>query len=260
MKNCYEQNGYFLHRNCFAQRDLEPIFDIVQRFHRGWLSRNKEFYEQGGAINSAYLTDSEHMSAPERASMFGLIGSPKILDPLASLMPAGVAFMNTQLFFGPSDPNKDNYWHRDIQYTGMSVAEQRAEMAAVNVIHCRIALVDEPGMELVPGTHRRWDTDLEYGTRTATSGRHVCDGLPGTKKIALKAGDMLVFSANMIHRGLYAPDRLALDLLYCDPAPKLLQYVKQSCLPDQEELKALDPDGPLAFTLAAMAKMAHAAT
>jgi len=101
------------------------------------------------------------MPAADRAVMFALINSPKLLNLLAPLMPNGTAFMNTQLFFGPWDPDKKNYWHRGIQYTGMSVAEQQAEMAVVNVIHCRIALVDEPGLELVPDTHKCWDVDEE---------------------------------------------------------------------------------------------------
>ena len=178
--------------------------------------------------------------------MFKFISSSKILGLLGPLLPKGMAFMNTQLFFSPFDRNKNNYWHRDIQYTDMSVAEQQAEMAAVNVIHCRIALADEPGLELVPGTHKRWDTDEEFETRMGTNDRKVYDDLPGTSKVKLKAGDLLVFSANMIHRGLYAPNRLALDILYCDPLPRLLAFAKEECLPTQLELKNFDPANPLA--------------
>ena len=257
MKKCYEQKGYFLKKNCFGQSELAPILEIVQRFHLDWLKRNKEFYEEGGAINSAYLTDQNLMTACDRAAFFQLISDTRILRILEQLMPDGAAFMNTQLFFGPSDPAKKNYWHRDVQYTDMSVAEQQNEMAAVNAIHCRIALVDEPGIEVVPGTHKRWDTVQEYETRTETNGRNSYNDLPDAKKIKLDTGDLLVFSANMIHRGLYAPDRLALDLLYCDPAPQLLHYVKEACLPDRQELQKLGLSGPLAVTVAAKAKSAH---
>lgn len=44
--------------------------------------------------------------------------------------------------------------------------------------------------------------------------------LNSVKQIALEVGDVLLFSANMIHRGLYAKNRLTLDLLYCERSPQ----------------------------------------
>jgi len=255
MNDSYAQNGYLLKKGRFVADELVAVREILQRFHAGWLNRNREFYENRGAINSAYLTDPRYMSAQDRGVMFKLISSSKIQSLLAPIMPNGVAFMNTQLFFGPANSSKKNYWHRDIQYSGMSLTDQQSELAATNVIHCRIALVDEPGIELVPGTHERWDTEQEFEIRTEKNGRHVYDDLPGAHKLKLKAGDLLVFSANMIHRGLYAPDRLALDILYCDPVPSLLEYCKETCLPNAQELKRLDPVSPLAVTAMEMAKL-----
>lgn len=75
-------------------------------------------------------------------------------------------------------------------------------------MHFRVPLVDERGIELMPRTHFRWDTDLEYATRTAADGRNVFDDLPDSKAIPLNRGDLLVFNANMIHRGLYGGNRL----------------------------------------------------
>jgi len=255
MENSYEQNGFLHVRGCFAPSELAPVREIIQRYHAGWLKRNKHHYEEGGVVNSAYLTDHKTMPAADRAVMFALINSPKLLNLLAPLMPNGIAFMNTQLFFGPWDPDKKNYWHRDIQYTGMSVAEQQAEMAVVNVIHCRIVLLDEPGLELVSGTHKHWDADEEFETRMGTNGRKVYDDLPGADTVNLREGDLLLFSANMIHRGLYASDRLALDIVYCDPLPRLLAYAEEDCMPNQLELKNLDPASPLA--VAANAKLSQ---
>jgi len=248
----YQKYGYFHKKNCFKRSELEPIRDIVQRFHVGWLARNRKLYEESGVINSAYLTELSYMSATDRALMFEFIESPKILELLRPHLLQGVAFMNTQLFFAPFDPHKKNYWHRDIQYTDMPVSEQKAELAAVNVFHCRIPLFDEPGLELVPGTHKRWDTDEEFDVRMQTNGRNSYDDLPGTDKIELKAGDLLMFSANMVHRGLYAPNRLALDIIYCDPLPRLLKYAKKECLPNQQELAQLSPENPLAVTLSVL--------
>lgn len=43
----------------------------------------------------------------------------------------------------------------------------------------------------------------------------------------------------MIHRGLYGRDRLALDILCCDPEPTLVKYVKDDWLPSQTVIKTL---------------------
>ncbi len=42
--------------------------------------------------------------------------------------------------------------------------------------------------------------------------------------------DLLVFSADMIHRGLYGLDRLALDILIFDSAADYVDYVDDDCL------------------------------
>ena len=42
--------------------------------------------------------------------------------------------------------------------------------------------------------------------------------------MGLRRGDLLGFSANMIHRGIYGDDRLALDILLCENDPDILKY------------------------------------
>lgn len=62
----------------------------------------------------------------------------------------------------------------------------------------------------------------------------------------MTAGDLLVFSADMIHRGLYGLDRLALDILVFDSAGDFVDYVDDDCLPDASMLKKIDD--PRLFT------------
>jgi len=59
--------------------------------------------------------------------------------------------MNTQLFFNPAN------------------AAQRPE----------------PGLELVPGTHLRWDTPEEFAVRLALAGRKHCDALADAQQDCL---------------------------------------------------------------------------
>ncbi len=51
---------------------------------------------------------------------------------------------------------------------------------------------------------------------------------------------MLVFSADMIHRGLYTLDRLALDILVFYSAGDFVDYVDDDCLPDISMREKID--------------------
>jgi hypothetical protein len=47
----------------------------------------------------------------------------------------------------------------------------------------------------------------------------------------------------MIHRGLYGLDRLAFDILFCQPDPSVIQFVSNDSLPTAEDLISLEnPD------------------
>ena len=107
-------------------------------------------------------------------------------------------------------------------------------------MHLRVPLFDELGMELVPETHKRWDNEEEFNVRQEEKGKVSSDNLSTGKKIRLAAGDLLVFSADMIHRGLYGLDRLALDILVFDSAGDFADYVDDDCLPDSSMLDKID--------------------
>jgi hypothetical protein len=92
----------------------------------------------------------------------------------------------------------------------------------------------------VPGTHKRWDNDEEFNVRQEEKGSVSSDDLASGEKIKLAAGDLLVFSADMIHRGLYGLERLALDILVFDSAGDFADYVDDDCLPDSLMLDKLD--------------------
>jgi hypothetical protein len=52
--------------------------------------------------------------------------------------------------------------------------------------------------------------------------------------------NVLLFSANMIHRGLYGKNRLALDILYCGRHSTLSEFIQLKHQPSAEMLSDLD--------------------
>lgn len=146
----YEEYGYFILRSFLGEGELQKLRDVVTNFHRSWRQENAQIYAEK-AINSAYLTGKKHLKDFERESLFKFIGSVKLMDVVTSVMGDSPAFMNTQLFFNPVNEVQKNYWHRDPQYH-LSIEEQKEALLGPNVVHFRIPLVDEPGVELIPGT------------------------------------------------------------------------------------------------------------
>ena len=159
----YLQHGYYLARSFYRPEELEKLARVVSDFHERWKEDNAEFYAQS-AINSAYLTGKKYLNDDERLVLFKFIGSHKFTNLVSDFIDGSPAFLNTQLFFNPVNPRQKNYWHRDIQYD-MSLEQQQAALRGTELMHFRVALEDEPGIELVPGTHRRWDTEEELDIR-----------------------------------------------------------------------------------------------
>ncbi|WP_432474468.1 phytanoyl-CoA dioxygenase family protein [Amphritea sp. HPY] len=239
----FDKDGYFVLKGFFEPAELEGLTSALRDFHDKWKQSNAEFYASK-AVNSAYITGTKHLDETKRQQLFSIIGSHKIMNVVSALMPEGSAFMNTQLFFNPVNSDQKNYWHRDPQYH-LSVEEQQAALNGPEVLHCRIPLADEPGIELIPGSHKSWDSEEELEVRLEQNGRMNSENLSSGITVPLAAGDLLVFSANMIHRGLYGKHRFAFDILFCDPDPELTRFVDDDCLPDKGSLAAIE--NPCAF-------------
>ncbi|MBR9790570.1 MAG: phytanoyl-CoA dioxygenase family protein [Gammaproteobacteria bacterium] len=246
----YEQLGFVYQPAFLDQQELKQLRRITARFHQHWLQENQNFYRQR-AINSAYLTHAGRMSDEDLHAMFTIIGSAKMALVVEPLLPDGAAFMNTQLFFDPHNPQQKNYWHRDTQYL-CSPEEEQAQLGSTRVLHYRLALYDEPGIELIPGSHNQWDSPEELDVRLARNGRESYHDLPRGQQIPLNAGDLLIFDASMMHRGLYGNNRFALDVLFCEVREDLLQHVDANCLPGEAILSEIDYPAPFEASLNAL--------
>lgn len=234
-------SGFKFLASFIDRENLNKINLILRRFHEAWLIKNENFYQKG-AINSAYITNGEFLSSKDRLELLKFIGSKQIVTEARNFLGEDILFLNSQIFFNPSNSLQKNYWHRDIQYTGQAEQEQRKTIEAkqCQVVHLRIAFADENGIELIPESHFRWDFPEELNIRLKQNGKNVSDEIANSKKIPLKQGDLLAFDANIIHRGLYGKDRFAFDILFCKPQPELTRFIAKEVLPKTEELKHLE--------------------
>jgi ectoine hydroxylase-related dioxygenase (phytanoyl-CoA dioxygenase family) len=220
---------------------INELGRVLTKFHKAWLKKNESYFREG-AVNSSNLTSGEFLSSTERLQILKFVASHKVVKAARSFLGPDIRYLNTQIFFNPLNPEQENYWHRDIQYTGQPLKEQQQtiEEKKPKVLHVRLALSDEPGIELIPGSHFRWDIGDELDVRLSRNGRFEFEDLPGSEKISLKKGNLLLFDANIIHRGLYGKDRFAFDILFFTPDKNIQKLVTLNTLPKNEELKDLD--------------------
>ena len=231
------ESGYQIYRNVFTQQQLDSLEATLRCFHNLWCQANKEHYNTK-AVNSAYLTDEKYLDSADREILFNSIANPALLAIVEQYIESP-AFLNTQLFFDPVNAEQKNYWHRDIQY-GNSDQTQKAFLDSNDLMpHFRIPLVNETGIELVPYSHNKWDSELEYQVRMEKNGKRCSDPLPNTNKISINRGDILVFSAKMLHRGLYGSNRFAFDVLYANAENDYLSTVSASCLPNKTDMEKI---------------------
>lgn len=234
----YDKNGFVLIENFLSEHEVKLVAETVDRFHKNWIVENEGFYKEK-AINSAYLTGKKHLGDQDRLRLFEFVSSDKLLEVVQLLPFNEPAFMNTQLFFDPVNPDQENYWHRDAQYH-LSIEQQKNALDGPEVLHFRVALKDEPGVELVPGSHKHWDSEEELSIRLEQSNKKNHDDLTTGFSVPLKKGDLLVFSANMIHRGHYGNERMSLDILFCEAQPEFFEFADVDCFPDQATIEKLE--------------------
>lgn len=78
----------------------------------------------------------------------------------------------------------------------------------------QIALAPSADIEVVPGSHLRWDTPEEYAIRKAAGGaNNRSNAMPGAVRVALDPGDAVLFNPMAIHRGRYHANRLRRTLM-----------------------------------------------
>ena len=240
-QSLYQQQGFLHLPGFYRPHELADLNTVLLKHHQAWLIQHQAAY-QNGLINSHSLSADPALSEEDKTVLFQTIAAPALLAQLASIFPQAPRFLNTQLFFDPYHSDQRNYWHRDVQYTGLNEAAQRNVILQQNVVHCRIAMRPELGIELIAGSHQRWDSDQEYAVRMGKPPYRPHDDLPHTTHVPLQTGDVLLFSANMLHRGVYGQNRLAFDTIYCDDHLDLLAQRSDHTLPNAAQLATL-PEG-----------------
>lgn len=235
VKSQLETLGYYLFPNYIPMDTLRILKDILLRSNAEW---TKELNHPKN-VNSAYLTSTKFTKdKKDRETIFQFIASDALLEIGKIVFDGPMYFLNTQIFFNPEDPNKLPYWHRDIQYMGIPEEKQFERIQKDFVWHFRIPLEKDPGIWMVPGTQKRWDTEEERNIRLELEGKKNHEDLSNQILIPHNPGDLLVFSAHLIHKGNYDTNRFSFDILYTNFPEKKETADHWNHFPNNNEFKS----------------------
>jgi hypothetical protein len=214
----FRVHGYFVMPafvNGTELSELRRACDIALDRARAESSENGHTTAKIGILTEpSYFSDQP--DALDRLMQF--VGSARVCSLLEGLAHEGEdgvpRLKNTDYYHEQTRRDWDGDWHRDSQLGQPDPELERRRILTTTSVHVRVALEDDDRLEIVPGSHRRWDTPEELLIRKGP--KRASSAMPGATRIALEAGDACVFHAWSIHRAIYrrAPLRRTLDSVY----------------------------------------------
>ena len=132
------------------------------------------------------------------------VADPVILDLASAIMSGREIFMQANYYIEPTAQSRPGIWHRDCQFFDSDEDAQRQlvidEADPARELHVHIPLAPTAHFRLVPGSYKRWDSDVEFRIRTDDP---QSDQMPGCIRVDLEPGDIAFLHVNSIHRGDY---------------------------------------------------------
>jgi Phytanoyl-CoA dioxygenase (PhyH) len=213
----WRTKGYVVSRAVVDASQAARLRDICDDVLEQWRRRDPQTGRPGGrdATVMRHLNHPAYFSAgaPGLEEVLRLAAHPNLIELGRLILGEQPMFRCTSYFMNPLDTSLDGDWHRDSQYMTADEASERAMLLeggdSGDGVQLQVALVPSKDVELVPGSHLRYDTPAEYAIRRADGGRqNRSNHMPGALRISLGAGDAAAINSLGIHRGRYHTDKL----------------------------------------------------
>ncbi len=220
----WSEEGYIVVRGLFNPERTVKLRVICDAILEQWRKRCPLTGKAG--IETPDATNMRHLNHPGYAQV-APAAMPEILEAAADseilkicrvILGEPPMFRTTSLFMNPLETSLDGNWHRDAQF--IYPDEEREKQAVAergafgHSIQLQIALVPSSDVEIVPGSHLRWDTDEEYAIRCANGrANNRSNAMPNALRVEMQAGDAVAFNPMALHRGRYHTDKLRRTLM-----------------------------------------------
>jgi ectoine hydroxylase-related dioxygenase (phytanoyl-CoA dioxygenase family) len=219
----WRELGYVVVPQLIGAERANALRDMCEAIYAQWRACDPQTGAPGEKPDATVM---RHLNHPayfvERRDGLPIIleaaADPNVLRVAQSILGEPPMFRCISLFFNPSGVHMDGNWHRDAQFMTKTDDEERSMILNAgdggSGMQLQIALAPSEDIEVVPGSHLRWDTPDEYAIRKADGGAHNrSNAMPGAVRVKQQPGDAVLFNAMMLHRGRYHSDKLRRTLM-----------------------------------------------
>jgi ectoine hydroxylase-related dioxygenase (phytanoyl-CoA dioxygenase family) len=219
LRRQWDEQSYVLVRRLLPADEAEEMRVICEHAMRQWYECEPHFGRSVGTDASAQMRHVHHPAyfrghQDWLAKLLDLSADPRVLEIVRAVLPDDPLWGGTTFWFNPRAGSRNGGWHRDSQFLTNTEEEEKQRLFGgpedqrTTVVQLQLALVASDDTEVVPGSHRRWDTPEEYHIRRADNFAHCqSDDMPDALRVALRPGDAVAFNAGALHRGRYHADK-----------------------------------------------------
>lgn len=141
-----------------------------------------------------------HPDLPERTVFAESYFNDTVVSMITDLLQCERSDLVMELYNMLVRPDRDFAlrWHRDDIAPDVSSEEEEARLLEP-MLHAQwnLALFDDSSLIVVPKSHKRARTDVERNADPYE------DDMPGQKVVKMRAGDVVFYNNNILHRGVY---------------------------------------------------------
>jgi len=239
IRNQFEKQGYTIIPKLFELEDLDHLKIICDRS----MARRRSEY-----LKTHTSFPKKNCSVPEQINHFSdrseiinflqnKIADERIVAILNCICDRQLLFHGLVYFFNPEELSWHGDWHRDGQINADNDEVEKSRIFSSDFIRIHLAFIADNNLEIVAGSHARWDTPQELEIRKELNGNsNYSDLMPSATRINLQPGDAVIFDGYAIHRGNYFAERSrkTLAMLYSSPvdweAPRLTCFSEPNLL------------------------------
>lgn len=210
----FREEGYIIFPGVFKGQQLENLLAACNYVLAQFTEEQQKKHPNSDFNQMRHLNDPRwHLDTKTHLkTILEAVADPRCLGPVEQIFDGPSLFRTISLFVNPLLSRYDGDWHRDSQFMTRDEQHEREilEKAWRNdhsngfALQFQIALVDNDDIEFVPFSVNRYDSPEEAYIRLADNkSHHREDGMPNAMRIALKAGDAVIFNPYGLHRGRY---------------------------------------------------------
>jgi hypothetical protein len=205
----YAVDGYFTVDGLVDADMLARLRAAAPKVRAKARSGEVNLYSNYAAPGEPWVIDGILTDAFGESVFAEYMTSPRLLEHAHAFLGRELRLGYLGLLTNAYQVDFDLHWHRDVLKLAPSDFAGNGKVAPLDYarqtrkLRWTTALVDEANLRLVPGSHRRWGTDLENDAME----RHLCAELPGQRLIALEAGQTVFYDERILHRASTRKDR-----------------------------------------------------